>query len=96
MLRDVAQPQSLVGLGAAVAMVVSLWLSLQRGWLYTRRSYLDLLAATEKLVAITEKLDRAKDERIADLKDSAEMLRKANAEREAQLAILLSARKAEP
>ena len=78
--------ESLGGLGLAVAMLASLWLSLQRGWLYTRRSYLDLLAASEKLVA-------AKDERIADLKESAEMLRKANAEREAQLDILLSVRK---
>lgn len=77
--------QSLGGLGLALAMLASLWVSLQRGWLYTRRSYLDLVAASEKL-------HKAKDERIADLKESAVLLRATVKEREDQIAILMSGR----
>lgn len=78
--------QSLGGLGLALAMLAGLWLSLQKGLLYTRRSYLDLLALSEKLLALQA-------ERIADLKESAAMLRETNREREKQLAILLDGRR---
>lgn len=66
-------------------MVVSLWVGLYRGWLYTRRQYLDLLAE----VAKTEKV---RDERIADLKETVAMLREANRLREEERAILISGR----
>lgn len=72
----------------AAAMVAGLWLSLQRGWLYTRRSYLDLESLMKDRI-------RDKDERIADLKESNALLRDTVKEREQQVAIMFSGRKAE-
>lgn len=77
--------QSLGGLGLALAMLAILFLALRNGWVYTRRQYLDLLTEIAKREKLLE-------ERIADLKESAEMLRAANRELEAQKAILISGR----
>lgn len=77
--------QSLGGFGLAFGMLASLFLALWRGWVYTRRQYLDLLTEIAKREKLLE-------ERIADLKESAEMLRAANRELEAQKAILISGR----
>ena len=72
----------------AAAMVAGLWLSLQRGWLYTRRSYLDLLSSLNDRI-------KDKDARIADLKESNALLRDTVKEREQQVATLLGGRRAE-
>lgn len=73
----------------AAGMVAGLWLSLQRGWLYTRRSYLDLESLMRDRI-------KDKDQRIADLKESAALLRDTVERREQQVAILLGGRKADP
>lgn len=73
----------------AAAMVAGLWLSLQRGWLYTRRSYQDLRAVMQERI-------NDKKEQIADLKESNALLRDTVKEREQQVATMMSGRKADP